>query len=284
MARSNSLQLKIYLLKKALIFSAFFYVAIFDAAAANVCPPHHIDETARVNYVYDGDTLQLEDGRKVRLMGIDTPEVYAKRGRIATEIRRSGEQAKIALKALLAESSQQIGLAYGVQRFDRYQRTLAHVFLADGKNIQAALISGGYAIAFTTPPDDSMSDCYRQQEALAIKAKRGIWQLAQYKLKRSVQLNSASDGFHRLQGRVTRLWQSANQVRFLLDDTVEVKIRGYDLANFNNHMLKTLENKKIQIRGWLHVKKVSHNASQQQSDRSRFIMSLRHADAIKVLN
>jgi len=307
-----------HLLKKALIFSAFFYVpriyvpriympgfyipgfyvAIFYAAffsahtashaaghayaanRASECPPQHIDESVRVNYVYDGDTLQLEDGRKVRLMGIDTPEIFSRHGRIAEDIKHSGEQAKATLKQLLSHSNQHVGLAFGPQRFDRYQRTLAHVYLPNGKNLQAALISEGRAIAFTTPPNDRMSDCYQQQEALAIKQKRGIWRLPRYQIKRTGQLTKSSDGFHRLRGKVTRIWQGNFRLTLFLDNRVEVKIRRFDLPNFNAHMLNSLENKNIEIRGWLHLKQ----STQTEQTSPVFIMSLRHPDAIKVLN
>ncbi len=283
MARSNSLQLKASLLKKALIFSAFFYVSIAsadDVKQVEACPPRHIDEVARVNYVYDGDTLQLEDGRKIRLIGIDTAEIFSKRGSIDESVKHSGEQAKAALKRLLSRSSQHIGLAFGAQRFDRYQRTLAHVYLPDGENLQAALISQGHAIAFTTPPNDFMSDCYRRLEVMAMSKKLGIWALPRYQLKRTAQLTQNSDGFHRLQAKVTRIWQTPYRVTLLLDDSVEVKIRRYDLPNFNAHMLNTLENKNIEIRGWLHIK----NVAQSTDDKKQYFMTLRHPDAIKVLN
>ena len=300
MARSNSLQLKAYLLKKALIFSAFFYVSIsanpgvlanpgilastqintLSHASTSACPPPHIDETARVNYVYDGDTVQLEDGRKIRLLGIDTPEIFSKRGSVAEAIKRSGEQAKAALQGLLNRANQHVGLAYGGQRFDRYQRSLAHVFLPDGTNLQAQLISQGHAIAFTTPPNDAMSDCYQQLETQAIKQVRGIWKLPQYQLKRVTQLKNTSAGFHRLQAKVTRVWQNNHRVTLVLDNALEVKIHHYDLPNFNAHMLKTLAQKNIEIRGWLHVK----NPSQVTQNKPRFMMTVRHPDAIKMLH
>jgi len=278
-----------HLLKKALFYSAFFYVLIFSELALSnghaaerisVCPPQQIDESVRVNYVYDGDTLQLEDGRKIRLIGIDTPEIFSRRGHIAEDIKHSGEQAKSTLKQLLSQSNQRVGLAFGPQRFDRYQRTLAHVFLPDGKNLQAALISQGRAIAFTTPPNDIMSDCYQRQEALAIKHQRGLWKLPRYQLKTTAQLTKSSDGFHRLRGKVMRIWQSAYKFTLFLDNRVEIKIRRFDLPNFNAHMLSSLKNKNIEIRGWLHLKK----SAQVEHNKPEFIMRLRHPDAIKVLN
>ncbi len=278
-ARSNSLLFKAYLLKKALIFSAFFYVLPFSAFAG-VCPPQHIDESARVNYVYDGDTLQLEDGRKIRLLGIDTPEIFNKQKNISKQTKLSGEKAKAALQKQLSLADQRISLAYGSQRFDRYNRTLAHVFLPNGTNIQAWLIGQGHAVAFTTPPNDRMSDCYRQQEEAARKLELGIWKMSRYQLKQTSQLDKTSQGFYRLQAKVTRTQKSHFGVTLYLDDNVEVKIYKNDLINFNAYMLNNLVFKNIQIRGWLHVKKI-HNQTQKNP---RFIMTLRHPDAIKVIH
>jgi len=278
-ARSNSLQPMVRLLKKALIFSAFFYVQI-PAVLAAACPPQHIDESVRVNYVYDGDTLQLEDGRKIRLIGLDTPEVFSRHKNISKDIKVKGESAKAALQQQLKRSNHRVSLAYGPQRFDRYNRTLAHVFLPNGKNLQAWLIEQGYGVAFTTPPNDTMSDCYQQQEAQAIKDKRGIWNMSRYQIKRTRQLNESSDGFHRLQAKVTRIWQAKHRVRLFLDDNVEINIYKKDLLNFNAYMLNNLQHKNIQIRGWLHIKK-DQNTKQ---NKTRFMMTLRHPDNIKVIH
>ncbi len=281
--RSNSLQLKYDLLEKALLFSAFFYVLVFSlplSAQAFDCPPVRIGESHKVSYVYDGDTLQLKDGRKIRLIGIDTPEVFSRNRQIIRAIKHHGELAKKALRKQLELSHWHIGLAYGSERFDRYNRTLAHVFLPNGKNLQAWLIRQGYAIAFTTPPNDRMSECYRRLENEAIKHRRGIWQLDRYQLKTPRSLNRKSNGFHRLQGTVTHVTLSKYKVIFLLDDRVEVKINRRDLDNFNVYWINHLKHKRVRVRGWLHRKK----HKQRGSNNINYVMTLRHPDAIKVIH
>jgi len=257
------------LLKKALKFSAFFCVYISSHVYANECPPQHIDESVRVNYVYDGDTLQLEDGRKVRLIGIDTPEVFSKNRHIPSEIKASGQRARSALQQQLNKADMRIGLAYGQQRFDRYGRTLAHVFTAEGINVQAQLINQGHAIAFTTPPNDRLSDCYQQQEILAREAKLGIWQLAQYQLLNISQLDKAKSGFQQLQGQVTQLKKNSKHITLVIGGILNVRIYKKDWANFSLHHLNTLQGKSVRVRGWLHKKK------------SYYQMNLRHPDALK---
>lgn len=272
MVRNSILTTLCDLLKKALIFSAFFCTCFSLNAYASECPPQRIDESARVNYVYDGDTVQLEDGRKVRLIGIDTPEVFSKKHHIPREIKHSGQRARAALQQQLNESAMRIGLGYGLQRFDRYGRTLAHVFTPQGINVQAQLIKQGHAIAYTTPPNDRLGDCYQQQEALARQEARGIWQLAQYQLLHSSQLHRAQQdfqsGFRRLQGRVTQLKKTGGRITLVMDGLLDVHIYKKDWANFSLHDLNALQDKTIRIRGWLHKKK------------QRYQINLRHPDAL----
>ena len=275
---------KTVLLKKALIFSAFFYVLLFvlgtkDVFALN-CPAQHIDESARVKYVYDGDTIQLDDGRKIRLIGIDTPEVFSKHRQIPVKIQMAGEHAKAALSNILKQSNGRLGLKHGAERQDRYQRNLAHIYLPNGTNIQAKLIEAGHAIAFTTPPNEVMSRCYMKAEAAARGNKRGIWQLKPYQLKPVNKLTHASNGFHRLSGKVTSVKQRKKSISLFLDDVVELKINKKDLPYFNTYMLNNIKGKQIQVRGWLHFNKPSKNSR----NKGRYRINLRHSNAIKVIN
>lgn len=275
-AVSNTLLAPLCLLKKVLIFSAFFYAQVLVAESAAECPPPRIDESVKVEKAYDGDTLKLRDGRKVRLIGIDTPETYSRKRQIAADIREQGEAAHAALQQLLKQSGYQVSLAFGVERFDRYGRTLAHVYLPDGKNLQAWLISRGYGIAFTTPPNDRMSGCYRQQEMLAQQSQLGIWRMPQYQLKTVFQLNRDSQGFHRIEGTVTDIWQTAKHLTLLLDERAELRIYKDDLHNFDLHRLKNSRGQKIQARGWLRY------LGSKQKQRDRYRITLRHADSIQL--
>ncbi len=290
MVRSNSSSPQTARLKKALFCSAFFYVLACspafadslsipqpDPAAAVLCPPQRIEQSAQVNYVYDGDTLQLENGRKIRLIGIDTPEVFSRKHHIPADIKQQGLLARDALQALLNQSSRRVQLAYGQQAQDRYGRTLAHVFLPDGTNLQAELIARGHGIAFTTPPNDRMSDCYRIQEQRARQQQLGIWQLPQYQIRHTQQTLDNLGGFHRLQGEITQVTQSKSRIRLLLGPQIEVNIYKNDWVNFSLHQLLNLQGKTVRVRGWV--------SSIKQSSRStdtppRYRLTLRHRDAL----
>lgn len=284
MVRSNSSVPLTARLKKALFCSAFFYVlasittpAFADSGAAVLCPPQHIDQTARVNYVYDGDTLQLESGRKIRLIGIDTPEVHSRKHHIPADIKQQGLLARDTLQALLNRSSRHVQLAYGQQSQDRYGRTLAHVFLPDGSNLQAELIARGHAIAFTTPPNDRMSDCYRTQEQHARQQQLGIWRLPQYQVKHTQQTIGSLAGFQRLQGQVTEVTQSKSRIRLQLGPQLAVNIYKNDWVNFSLHRLLNLQGKTVRVRGW--VKSVKHGSKTADTP-PRYRLTLRHRDAL----
>lgn len=250
--------------KKALVLSAFFYSPVTTALD---CPASHYDETAVVKSVHDGDTLKLIDGRKVRLIGINTPEL-ARNNQAAQPYAR---QARQALLQLVNQSDLQIRLVYGAQREDRYQRTLAHLYLPDGQNIQAALIRQGMATAFTTPPNDRQSRCYRQLESKAIDNKKGIWSLTDYQLYQIHELGQNSKGFHRIQGSVTKAYQSPGGFWLILDNRLRVHIKQQDLTYFDISFLQQLTGKMITVRGWLHPKKKS------------YFMNLRHPDALRLI-
>jgi micrococcal nuclease len=82
----------------------------------------------RVKTVYDGDTVVLEDGRKIRLWGITTPEVQHK-DKMADA---GGEDAKAWLINKLKHA--RVRLEFDFQKTDKYGRTLAHLF-SEKKNI-----------------------------------------------------------------------------------------------------------------------------------------------------
>lgn len=83
--------------------------------------------TTEVARVIDGDTIVIDDGQRVRLIGIDAPESAHPDAERNTE---AGEEASAFLKALLPEGTT-IYLEYDAEREDNYGRTLAYVWLEE---------------------------------------------------------------------------------------------------------------------------------------------------------
>jgi micrococcal nuclease len=124
----------------------------------------------RVKRVVDGDTLVLGDGQRVRYIGINAPE-------LAHEDHKAepyGDAAK-RFNALLV-NGKAVGLEFDKERFDRYQRLLAYVFLKDATFVNAALLANGYAYLLRTRPNLKYDSILLQSQRSAMSAKRGIWQ------------------------------------------------------------------------------------------------------------
>lgn len=124
---------------------------------------------AHVKRVVDGDTLQLADGTRVRLIGVNTPETVDPR----RPVQAYGKEASEFTKKTL--TGKDVLLDYDVERRDKYNRALAYVWLADGTFFNAELIRQGYAQTMTIPPNVRYADLFRRLEREAREARRGLW-------------------------------------------------------------------------------------------------------------
>ena len=240
---------------------------------ARVCPASHYDESAVVSSVHDGDTVRLEDGRKIRLIGINAPEM----ARGGKPEQAFAARARDQLKQLITSSGHRVKLVYGKERFDQYQRTLAHLFLPDNQNLQAALLQHGLATANAYPPNVAFTDCYQQVEQAARCKSSGIWSSDDYATKNSADLKPGSEGFRSVSGLVERISETSKGLWLFLQGGLMIGIRTADLPNFDKNAMKSLTHKNITVRGWLHPKNNSRDTTKKGV---RFYMGLRHPSAI----
>lgn len=100
----------------------------------------------KVIYVIDGDTVILDNHERVRLIGINSPEIASKyhRGEYY------GKEAKKYLKKRI--EGKEISLKPGAEPFDKYERRLAYIYLTDGTFINEELVRLGYAETFRKFP------------------------------------------------------------------------------------------------------------------------------------
>jgi micrococcal nuclease len=127
--------------------------------------------TVPVTKVTDGDTIHVTYERhdeRVRLIGIDTPEVPWYGGKEECY----GVAAGLYARRRLAGRS--VRLAFDVERRDRYGRLLAYVYLGP-ELFNLTLIRLGYATADPVPPDVRMASTFAAAEARARSAGRGLW-------------------------------------------------------------------------------------------------------------
>lgn len=129
-------------------------------------------ESAVVVRVIDGDTIQLQDGRTLRYIGIDTPET--KHPTVGKECY--GDQAS--RRNLELVEGQTVQLEKDVSETDRYQRLLRYVWLND-RMINEQLVAEGYATAVSFPPDIRHQAELQAAEQEAREAGLGLWSACQ---------------------------------------------------------------------------------------------------------
>ncbi len=243
------------ILKNALtgrFFMPLTLVFLFVASTAQgaddkKCASTHYHERVEIKKVIDGDTVILSDDRHIRLVGIDTPEIFHDdRPHQPGAIR-----ARKALKGLLADADY-IGLRYDSERQDRHGRTLAHLFLPTGTNIQAKLLAAGLAMPLFIPPSVMYAECYADVAADARSASRGLWALPTYQPVKVSKLAGNERGFHIITGRVRYLSESRSALWINLENNVALRITRPDLPYFDDAKLQGLTGKQIEARGWLY--------------------------------
>lgn len=135
-----------------------------------------------VKRVIDGDTFELEGGERVRLIGIDTPEIH-----FSKRLSKQGKRAKKdieTIKALGREAAQfaknliegeKVHLEFDVDKYDRYKRLLAYVYLKDGTFVNEKIVREGYALLYTVPPNVKYKDVFLEAQKEARQKERGLW-------------------------------------------------------------------------------------------------------------
>ncbi|MFQ5487607.1 MAG: thermonuclease family protein [Gammaproteobacteria bacterium] len=230
----------------ALLLLSLLLLPGSGAAAIAGCGPERIDETVEVKRVYDGDTVELEDGRRLRLIGLNTPEL----GRDGKAPEPLAVAARDALRQLLDESPR-IGLRYDRERRDRYGRTLAHLFLADRRSVNAWLIRQGYAAVVVVPPNVWHQACYQRSEALARRQGRGIWRLDYFRPLAADSLQGIT-GFRFIRGRVAQVGESRRSIWLDLEGGAALRIARKDLVYFPDFDSGRYRGRRIVARGWIY--------------------------------
>ena len=126
-------------------------------------------EWVMVTKIVDGDTIHVDGGRKIRYIGMDTPETKHPRkglepyGKEATEANRKLVEGKRVL------------LVKDVRDIDGFKRELRYIFLEDGTFVNLKLVEDGFARVATYPPDVKYADIFVEAERNAREENRGLW-------------------------------------------------------------------------------------------------------------
>jgi len=138
----------------------------FQCSCTSVTAP---DERVVVERVIDGDTIVLEGGVRVRLLGLDAPEL----GQHGGKSECYAPEAKVFLESLITGADRSIFLSFEPVRYDRYGRTLAYLW--DGERfLNEVLLREGYA-RFHAGDSVRWRERLRLAAAQAQAARRGLW-------------------------------------------------------------------------------------------------------------
>lgn len=122
-----------------------------------------------IEKVIDGDSVEANiRGKKeqIRFIGIDAPELSQKPW---------GKRSRKFLEELISASGWQVRLEYDVDKRDKYNRILAYLWSRDNRLINEEILSSGYAVLYTFPPNVKHIDRLSAAQVIARENKRGIW-------------------------------------------------------------------------------------------------------------
>lgn len=128
------------------------------------------DAWVRAKWVADGDTIILQDGRHVRYIGIDTPEIDHENHRAAP----LGYEARSMNRQLV--DGWRLRLVFDREKKDRYGRFLAYVYRSDGLLVNRELLKLGYGHVLDRYPNTAKAKILLSAQREAMQRGRGIWQ------------------------------------------------------------------------------------------------------------
>jgi|LSQX01.2.fsa_nt_gb micrococcal nuclease len=118
--------------------------------------------------IVDGDTIVLSDGRRLRYIGIDTPETKHPQ----KPVEYFGREASLYNRSLVEGKA--ITVEFDISKRDRYERLLGYVYVGD-IFVNAELLSQGYAQTLTYPPDVRYVELFAYLQNIARNNGRGLW-------------------------------------------------------------------------------------------------------------
>lgn len=209
--------------------------------------------------VTDGDTVVLDDGRVVRMIGTQAPKLPL--GREDYPTWPLAPESQVALSEMALNKPVQLG--YGGEKVDRYGRLLAHLFVETPDGLvwaQQAMVAQGLARVYSFPDNRACLDLLFAAEGRARLAGLGIWRDPYYSVRAAnapQQLLARAGHYELVEGRVLLAEKSGGRVylnfgRFWKEDFTAVieapALRMFAAAGFDPLIL---DGALIRVRGWV---------------------------------
>ena len=202
-------------------------------------------ERHRVEQVVDGDTLHLAGGDRLRLVGVNTPEL----GRDGRPDEPLALAARSALAAELASGL--VWLQRAEDTRDRHGRTLAYAFNERGESLSGLLIRQGLGFHVAIAPNVAWADCLQRAEQAARIAALGVWSEPAFRALGVAELAPSQRGFVRVRDRVTHVSFKDNGWWLQLGGKIGVRVGRDGQPGFSRGELRALDGRTVEVRGWL---------------------------------
>jgi endonuclease YncB( thermonuclease family) len=263
-------------------------IAVFAlfAASANASPLSELDltreDSVAVSTVRDAETVELADGRVLRLAAIET--AHALPPRTGANERPDGRLAPLAEAARrkLGELTinKTVTLYRERQRDDRYGRVIAQAETEDGLWLQGELVGRGLARVHTTADTAAAAIPLLNLEAAARDRRLGLWALPQFQVRAATDTARLLDSFQIIEGRITSARSTRSQIWLDFEgekgkalavttaagSRARLRASGLDLAS--------LSGATVRVRGWIQwrngpVIEIDHAAQVEVLSRKR---------------
>ena len=247
-------------LKKRPVYLALFLFLSVAADADELCLATGALEKARIERVVDGDTIHLSDGRKVRLVGIDTPELDHKKGNHepfaveATQFVRSHLGSFVYIEPAKSDR-------------DRYGRYLYYLFDKDRISVASQLLSKGLGYRIAVPPNLDYQACFEAAENAARVAKKGLWQ-------QNLQWQPKA-GFAFSRVTITSVTKNRGGWWLETDQDLVINLPPNVLDYWPAQKVFYLEGKVVEVRGWQHQRNSRHSAFKS------WVLTVRHPNDLR---
>lgn len=212
---------------------------------------------ATVVEILNTESLLLEDGRAIRLIGALTPRTQTR----WAETMGLKKKVIAALKERLL--ARQVRLRFGGRERDRYGRLLTHVFVERGDDslwVQEALIRDGLAMAYSFADNRACLRRLLKAEARAREENAGLWEQGVFRVRDAADaesMNGLAYSFQIVQGRVREVTENRGRIYinfggdWRTDVTATVAPSDRDSFADSEIRLLELEGRTVRVRGWL---------------------------------
>jgi len=223
-------------------------------------------ETVRV---FDGDTLELAGGERLRLVGINAPEPArdstSRFGASPAQPYAGAAQAR--LQELTAGG---LVLLDDAEREDKYGRLLAHPFTPQGVNITSTMLREGFGFAVAISPNLRFTHCYFTAESEARAIRRGVWGSIFFAPKATADFDLVQpSGFILAEGEIESVHSSRRALWVDFAGALTLMIRHHDMPHFHN--TSSWPGKWVVARGW-----VVDRGEDTKPWRKRWLMRISH--------